>query len=181
MMSKDLFNKINFLKSSPSTEKTLYTGTARTAVADLFTAVKPNFTWSQSLSQAALHYINLVGTNRGGNESDILMTARNRYAHSICNPLYGTFTHTRNSAGTWNSLATYQEWFTSNSSFFSNAKILNGSYTHLGIACSCHYTATVICGFVFTDCYVGNEITSDIPQFLDYTAPGSCPAVLNST
>ena len=62
-MSKDLFNKLNLLKTTPTTEQPTYTGTARTSVANLFTSVKPALQWSQSLSQSVLHYINLVGTN----------------------------------------------------------------------------------------------------------------------
>jgi len=174
-MSKDLFNKYNLLWTDPTNEKLLYTGVAWTNVADLY-PTRPALKWSQAMSQAALEYLNLKGTNWSP-QASIFMTARNKYAYTICGPIEGTFKHTMNSAGPWNVVTALQTWFTSNSSFFANANLLNGNYTHGAVACSCDYTGEVECGFIFTYCLNGKDITDSAPVFLNYTPGASCAAV----
>lgn len=128
------------------------------------------------MSQAILEYLNLKGTNRSPKAS-IFMTARNKYAYTICTPLEGTFKHTMNSVGTWNVLTALQNWFTSNSAFFADANLISGNYTYGAVACSCDFAGEVECGFIFTYCMHAKTVTDSAPLFLDYTTGANCAAV----
>ena len=155
-MSLNLFNKYNLLRTDPTNEKGLYSGVAFTNVANLYTT-KPALKWSQAMSQAILEYLNLKGTNRSPDVS-IFMTARNKYAYTICSPIEGTFKHTMNNGGTWNVVTALQNWFTTNASFFADTNLLSGNYTHGAVACSCDSTGEVECGFIFTYCLNAKDI-----------------------
>ena len=82
-----------------------------------------------------------------------------------------------NSAGTFNAYDALGGWFVTNSSFFTNAYIKNGSYKFIGVACTCDYLSEVVCGFMLTDCVHGKDVSDSLPKFIDYTASGSCAAV----
>jgi len=68
-----------------------------------------------------------------------------------------------NSAVSWDVVAALDAFFASNSSLFANSKILDGTFTHAGIACTCHHLSTVICGFMFTTCMHGRTISDKAP------------------
>ena len=70
-MSIDLFNKLNLLLTNPVSEKPNYSGGAYTNVANLYTAPRAALVWSNAMSQAALEYINYVGTNKAGGPTSI--------------------------------------------------------------------------------------------------------------
>lgn len=62
-----------------------------------------------------------------------------------------TATHTINTQGGYNIQTIMDQLFTStNGTNFKHAKLLDGTFTHVGIGCSCSKVANqALCGFVF--------------------------------
>ena len=67
------------------------------------------------------------------------------------------------------------------SDFFTDADMLDDTYTHIGIACGCDNNAgadSVRCGFILASVFIANEVSVHEPLFQDYTASGAACTAL---
>ena len=93
----DLFAEINSLRTNPSAYHATVSGAAQTTVNSYVSAgAQTALSYSQSLSYAALDHVNEQGTTGSTTESSIFLTARNKYAATVCNPVEFELTHTLN-------------------------------------------------------------------------------------
>jgi len=99
-------------------------------------------------------YVNEKGRTGTTKEASIFLTARNLFAATICSPLEFLLMHSLNSVGSWDVNSVMQTWLEAGN--FNQASLINGNFTHVGIACACDSFDEVLCGFIFTHTYIGN-------------------------
>ena len=128
-MSIDLFNKLNDLFTNPAVESVLYTGDAFTKVASKFTSPRPALIWSNSLAMSMLEFINnYEWTTRSTLPSQYPLTLTlTKYATTVCGHSAYLFDHPYNDALTWDPKEFYQSFFITDTGFFSNQSLINGT------------------------------------------------------
>ena len=77
-----------------------------------------------------------------------------------------------NSEASWNVSTTMNAWVAAGD--FNDAYLGNLWEKYVGVACSCDPAQGVVCGFIFTDVYIGNLVSDNFPIFLPYSTAAVC-------
>lgn len=150
-MTVDIFNALNALRTNPA--GTSYSFYANTTTVNAWVLAGPQaaFIWSNALSSAALEYVNEKGRDGSAKEASIFLTSRQKYAYTVCNYEEFELTHSLNTQGSWNVNTVMDGWLSTTGNKFTTLNFTTdpGHLTHVGIACSCDYSAGVRCAFIF--------------------------------
>lgn len=113
-MSYDIFQQLLTLRNTPATLATslnAYNTTGGTYV-NTFTAQTP-WTWSNSLTNAALEWVNDKAPDGLTTKTDAYFQGRNKFFHTACKQKMFELTHSLSTYGTWNVLDVMADWFAS--------------------------------------------------------------------
>lgn len=184
-MSVDIFNEINSLLANPTAYAATVSGAGATAAGTF--SVKPALTWSNCIQQAALDYANdkasdgsttyEYGNATGTNDYIRIHGMEKDYCRSICGETVTlTVASAYNTQAGWtaNMKTQMSNWLGANK--FEVASLKDGTYTHMGVACTCATNGDATCYITFTDSVVGTGQTTNIPLFYDYLDGTACAA-----